>query len=104
MLKIILIVGLLISGIANAGPAVSGGRITALGDSKARINAATEAITEPSLMITDVSLLPNDQVKVNLTSPNDGSCRAVIFELALLDSSIGGANYKAKNPQRAQCN
>ena len=81
----------------------SGGRMTALGYSKFKIEAAMNAITALELMITKISLLPNDQVKIEITSPNDNSCRALIYDIVNSASSVGGANFVASNPQRATC-
>ena len=74
----------------------SGGRLSALADSKMRISAALEKVTDLGSYIKSIFTLPDGKVKVEVVS--QGICRAVIFDIVKNDSS-----YEAVNPQRSIC-
>lgn len=102
MKKAIIVIVLIFANSAFADGEVDGSRMTALTRSKFKIQAALDAITDFSLVITEVTILLSGQVKVDLTSPNNRSCRAIIFDIE--EDSTGGAKFQAVNPQRAVCN
>lgn len=108
-MKILLALTFMVATTAFAGGAVvAGGRISALTDSKYKIQAALEAIDDHTVVIGAIEILEGGfmtktAVKVHLHHRN-GGCSALIYDVKLTGGQTGAPSYMAVNPQRATCN
>jgi hypothetical protein len=66
--------------------------------SKAQISAVMAQLQSNDLLISQITISENGQVKAELVSPSNGSCRAAIFSTYMVNDEV-----RIKEQLRAVC-